>query len=214
MNYCFLSNFQVLLGSFPIAQVRDPISVVHYIASRIDISRILKLQLSEEDMDTTEWTSYLICKGKDNILLPLVSAKRVGEVHGLPHIGSHSREMELFLRLFQNMWPRCKILLYRIVSFKDSLFLPSLTSWVTLVRVKRCYQKRRPIKTLRVSTSSTKCGGLKSFLWHLCFWLCKIIIIRDPQVKNFFLIRLRVHKVCGIVLLLPFRKNFAVHQVL
>ncbi|XP_064107488.1 guanine nucleotide-binding protein-like 1 [Macrobrachium nipponense] len=52
---------QVLLGSFPVAQVRDPIGVVHYIASRLDVPKILKLHLSEGDEDS-EWTSYLICK--------------------------------------------------------------------------------------------------------------------------------------------------------
>ncbi|XP_068204635.1 guanine nucleotide-binding protein-like 1 [Palaemon carinicauda] len=53
---------QVLLGSFPVAQVRDPISVVQYIASRLDIPKILKLHLSKDDVDS-EWTSYLICEG-------------------------------------------------------------------------------------------------------------------------------------------------------
>ncbi|KAK7077336.1 Guanine nucleotide-binding-like protein 1 [Halocaridina rubra] len=52
---------QVLLGSFPIAQVRDPISIAHYIAQRLDVPRILKLS-QLEDMDNSEWTSYFICK--------------------------------------------------------------------------------------------------------------------------------------------------------
>lgn len=53
---------QVLLGSFPIAQVRDPISVVRYVAERLDIPSILKLHQSEEDLGYSEWTSYSICQ--------------------------------------------------------------------------------------------------------------------------------------------------------
>ena len=51
---------QVLMGSFPISQVREPYSVVNFLAQRIDLPRILKLQMSA---DQKIWSSFLICNG-------------------------------------------------------------------------------------------------------------------------------------------------------
>lgn len=62
------SPLQVLHGSYPIAQCRDPISSVHYMASRINLPEILKLDHPEHDSkhpehdSTLEWTPYLICE--------------------------------------------------------------------------------------------------------------------------------------------------------
>ncbi|CAL4069746.1 unnamed protein product, partial [Meganyctiphanes norvegica] len=50
---------QVLHGSYPIAQYRDPISAVHYMASRINVPQILKLQHPEKGT-AIEWTPYFI----------------------------------------------------------------------------------------------------------------------------------------------------------
>ena len=54
-------RLQVILGSFPIAQTRDPLSVVQYLAERIDLPSILKLELPK---DRSKWTTYDICEGK------------------------------------------------------------------------------------------------------------------------------------------------------
>ena len=54
-------RLQVILGSFPIAQTRDPLSVVQYLAERIDLPSILKLELPK---DRIRWTTYDICEGK------------------------------------------------------------------------------------------------------------------------------------------------------
>lgn len=58
-------HLQVLFGSFPIAQVRDPIGAVNYVAARLDIPSILKLQHSEVQNETasdTSWTAFYICE--------------------------------------------------------------------------------------------------------------------------------------------------------
>ncbi|KAK8724926.1 hypothetical protein OTU49_010981 [Cherax quadricarinatus] len=51
---------QVMQGSYPISQVRDPINVVHYISSRLDIPRLLKL--SNMELQDSRWTAYYICE--------------------------------------------------------------------------------------------------------------------------------------------------------
>ncbi|XP_042879048.1 guanine nucleotide-binding protein-like 1 [Penaeus japonicus] len=58
-------HLQVLFGSFPIAQVRDPIGAVNYVATRLDIPGILKLQHSEVQTETDpdgSWTAFYICE--------------------------------------------------------------------------------------------------------------------------------------------------------
>eukprot|EP00088_Acartia_fossae_P037123 TRINITY_DN3830_c0_g1_i1.p1 TRINITY_DN3830_c0_g1~~TRINITY_DN3830_c0_g1_i1.p1 ORF type:complete len:607 (+),score=119.09 TRINITY_DN3830_c0_g1_i1:46-1866(+) len=50
---------QVLMGSFPIAQLREPYSVVQFLAERLDLPRLLDINLPE---DETEWTAFLICE--------------------------------------------------------------------------------------------------------------------------------------------------------
>ncbi|MCL4128915.1 UNVERIFIED_CONTAM: hypothetical protein GTU68_065598 [Idotea baltica] len=59
-------QLQIVIGSYPIAQVRDPLSSIGFIASRIDLpSRLyLKPVDAEENPGTTEfrWTPHSICE--------------------------------------------------------------------------------------------------------------------------------------------------------
>ena len=48
---------QVLMGSFPIAQVREPYSVVLYLAERLDLPQLLNLSLPPEEQF---WSAYTI----------------------------------------------------------------------------------------------------------------------------------------------------------
>jgi len=52
---------QVLHGSYPIAQCRDPISSVHYMASRINVPEILKLN-HPDGKNAMQWTPFFICE--------------------------------------------------------------------------------------------------------------------------------------------------------
>ena len=49
---------QVILGSYPIAQTREPYSVVQFLAERLDLPRLLRLH-SENDK---KWTTYDLCE--------------------------------------------------------------------------------------------------------------------------------------------------------
>lgn len=51
-------QLQILMGSFPIAQVKEPYTTVKFLAERLDLPRILKLQHQEND-DT--WSAMDIC---------------------------------------------------------------------------------------------------------------------------------------------------------
>ncbi|XP_076748630.1 nucleostemin 4 isoform X2 [Xylocopa sonorina] len=53
-------QIQILMGSFPIAQVREPYTAIKYLAERIDLPKILKLQHPDND-DT--WSAIDICDG-------------------------------------------------------------------------------------------------------------------------------------------------------
>ena len=46
------------MGSFPIAQVREPYSTIKFIAERIDLPKLLKLQHQEND---EVWSAMDIC---------------------------------------------------------------------------------------------------------------------------------------------------------
>ena len=48
------------MGSFPIAQLREPFSAVQYLAERLDLPNLLKLQHPEQD---EEWSAMDICDG-------------------------------------------------------------------------------------------------------------------------------------------------------
>jgi hypothetical protein len=48
------------MGSFPIAQLRQPFSAVQYLAERLDLPHLLKLQHPEQD---EEWSAMDICDG-------------------------------------------------------------------------------------------------------------------------------------------------------
>lgn len=51
-------QLQILMGSFPIAQVREPYTTIKFLAERIDLPKILKLQHLDND-DT--WSAIDIC---------------------------------------------------------------------------------------------------------------------------------------------------------
>ncbi|XP_069669915.1 guanine nucleotide-binding protein-like 1 isoform X1 [Periplaneta americana] len=53
-------TLQVLMGSFPIAQLREPYSAIQYLAERLDLPQLLKLQHPEQD---DEWSAIDICDG-------------------------------------------------------------------------------------------------------------------------------------------------------
>ena len=46
---------------YPVAQVREPYSVVQYLAERCDLPASLGIRLSE---DEDAWSAYLICDGE------------------------------------------------------------------------------------------------------------------------------------------------------
>jgi len=56
-------ELQVLMGSFPIAQLREPYSCIRYVGERFDIVRILQIQHPSQE---TEWSAYDICEGWAN----------------------------------------------------------------------------------------------------------------------------------------------------
>lgn len=51
-------QLQILMGTYPIAQVREPYTTVKYLAERLDLPRLLKIQHPEND-DT--WSAMDIC---------------------------------------------------------------------------------------------------------------------------------------------------------
>nr|CAD7586921.1 unnamed protein product [Timema genevievae] len=51
-------TIQVLMGSFPIAQLRDPYSAIRYLAERCDLPKLLKLKHPEND---EEWSAIDVC---------------------------------------------------------------------------------------------------------------------------------------------------------
>ncbi|KOC59955.1 Guanine nucleotide-binding protein-like 1 [Habropoda laboriosa] len=53
-------QLQILMGSFPIAQVREPYSTIRFLAERLDLPKILKIQHPDND-DT--WSAMDICDG-------------------------------------------------------------------------------------------------------------------------------------------------------
>lgn len=48
------------MGSYPIAQLRDPYSSIKYLAERIDLVTLLKLVHPEHD---EEWSAIDVCDG-------------------------------------------------------------------------------------------------------------------------------------------------------
>ncbi|KAL7643218.1 UNVERIFIED_CONTAM: hypothetical protein RMT77_006509 [Armadillidium vulgare] len=57
-------QLQVVLGSYPIAQVKDPLSSIHYIACRVNMPKLLSLNPSDigEDSRGFRWTPFHICE--------------------------------------------------------------------------------------------------------------------------------------------------------
>lgn len=54
-----LTYDKVLCGTYPIAQVREPYSAIRYLAERVDLVKIYKLQLPE---GFDEWSPFAICE--------------------------------------------------------------------------------------------------------------------------------------------------------
>ena len=66
--------FQVVLGSYPISQVREPYSVVQLLAERLDLPKLLKLEARPQ------WTTYDICEawaGKQCLSIYLCVKSRI-----------------------------------------------------------------------------------------------------------------------------------------
>ena len=54
---------QILSGIYPISQVRDPYSIVRYLAERVDLVKLLKLQQDEYDIENNiTWSAWTICE--------------------------------------------------------------------------------------------------------------------------------------------------------
>ena len=58
--------FQVVLGSYPIAQTREPYSVVQLLAERLDLPKLLKLGNVNKQLTTQCRTTYDICEAWAN----------------------------------------------------------------------------------------------------------------------------------------------------
>ncbi|XP_058802266.1 guanine nucleotide-binding protein-like 1 [Phymastichus coffea] len=52
-------QFQILMGSYPIAQVREPYTTVKFLAERVDLQNLLKLQHRDND---DSWSAMDICE--------------------------------------------------------------------------------------------------------------------------------------------------------
>jgi hypothetical protein len=61
----YLRIVQVLMGSYPIAQLREPFSVVQFLAERLDLVKLLKLQHPEKE---ETWSAFDVCDGTTKIL--------------------------------------------------------------------------------------------------------------------------------------------------
>ncbi|XP_039287489.1 guanine nucleotide-binding protein-like 1 isoform X2 [Nilaparvata lugens] len=53
-------SLQVIMGSYPIAQLKEPFSVVKFIAERLDLVKLLRIPHPEDD---TTWSAMDICDG-------------------------------------------------------------------------------------------------------------------------------------------------------
>lgn len=58
------------MGSFPIAQLRDPYSAVRYLAERMDLIGLLRIQHPDGD---DEWSAADICDGMVSYFLNLLN---------------------------------------------------------------------------------------------------------------------------------------------
>jgi hypothetical protein len=61
-QFCFV---QVLMGSYPIAQLREPFSVVQFLAERLNLVKLLKLQHPEKQ---ETWSAFDVCDGMNNFM--------------------------------------------------------------------------------------------------------------------------------------------------
>ena len=54
-------ELQVLMGCYPISQLREPYTAIGYLCQRINLVRLLRLQHPEGDTETT-WSAYDVCE--------------------------------------------------------------------------------------------------------------------------------------------------------
>lgn len=52
------------MGSYPIAQLREPFSSVQYLAERVDLIKLLRISHPEED---DSWSAMDICDGNEKL---------------------------------------------------------------------------------------------------------------------------------------------------
>lgn len=52
------------MGSYPIAQLREPFSSVQYLAERVDLIKLLRISHPEED---DSWSAMDVCDGNEEL---------------------------------------------------------------------------------------------------------------------------------------------------
>ena len=67
----FISHQQIIAGIYPIAQVREPYSVIGYLAERINLPKLLKLKHPDVD-EGDQWTPFDICEGRLFVIESLI----------------------------------------------------------------------------------------------------------------------------------------------
>lgn len=64
---CVPKQLQVLSGIYPVAQVREPFTAIGYLAERVPLVPVLKLEwpyaADEYDGDHRDWSAWIICDG-------------------------------------------------------------------------------------------------------------------------------------------------------
>lgn len=55
-------QMQVLMGCFPVSQLREPYSVIQFLAARINIPMILRLKKIDPESSGQHWTAFDICE--------------------------------------------------------------------------------------------------------------------------------------------------------
>ncbi|XP_043278283.1 guanine nucleotide-binding protein-like 1 [Venturia canescens] len=99
-------QLQILMGSFPIAQVREPYTAVKFIAERIDLPKLLRIQ--HQDNDDT-WSSMDICDGwaaKKNYLT--AKAARLDTYRAANSLLRMSLEGKICFYVYPRGWARKK----------------------------------------------------------------------------------------------------------
>ncbi|XP_015792543.1 guanine nucleotide-binding protein-like 1 [Tetranychus urticae] len=55
-------QMQVLMGCFPISQLREPYSVIHFLAARVNVPKILRLKKIDPESTNQAWSAFDICE--------------------------------------------------------------------------------------------------------------------------------------------------------